>query len=228
MINLYIDLDDVVFDFKTSFLNFVNESMDREFNIPTNMDSWSIEKAYGVSEKLFNHFLLLYGEYGRFETQKFMPGASKMMGHFHLNPNDKFNIPHFITSREPEAYIQTLRQLNDIYHSWLAGSPTNCYHLYMANHKRELKYNIIRELNRINKQGIFIEDNPDYVNDVVKYCPGVVIFWFNYYHYNKSLCEPHYSVSSWDEIYGMLSNKSLSFDTLLRYSKHPGVQLEIE
>ena len=226
MIDLYIDLDDTIFDFSRDFLSFVNESMKRDFKLPTKLEEWSSLQAFGLTTQMMGEYLKLYGKLGRVEIQPTMPGAEDFLD-FIQSEDYVFPAPHFITVRSADVYIQTLRRLRLLYEGIGCFYPTSRFHLHMSYNKHQLKWKTIKELNNSAGQGIFIDDNPFYINDVVRECPGVITFWMNSLNLDTSLCGPHYTVTSLVQVSNIIQAYSLDFKSILSHSIRPGIQEEL-
>lgn len=225
MINLYFDLDDVVFDFSRDFINFVNESYGREqYKISNEPALFNPEEVFGMDEKTLRYLLNYYIEAGKFAIQPLMPGAFDALNYFVEHPYFPCNIPNFITVRDPQSIIHTITRLQDVYHDLGYVYPLRGFQLFSANSKYHKKWHLIKELSRFNSQGIFVDDHPDYINDVLKHCPGVITIWMNSLNI-KNGAHPHYEVKGWKEIIKLLETNI--YEDLLAKSNHPGVQTEI-
>jgi len=221
MINFYIDLDDVIFNFSRDFAAFVNDRYKKEkCVIPDNPAEFTEITVFGMEREPFLYLLGLYIESGRFAVQPLMPGAARMMLRFAKN-NIK---PNFITVRDPKSVIHTMTRLQDVYHDLGIRVPYNSHRLWIANRKYHKKWHIINELSRFVTRGIFIDDHPKYINDVVKHCPGVIAIWMNTLNVKGDDCCPHYEVSNWEEVDTLIFNPENNFEVLLANSAHPGVQ----
>jgi len=228
MINLYFDLDDAFFDFSGPFLKFVNNILGKQHRFPEHIDTWSAQEFYGIDRKTMDALLDKYSEEGRFFIQPPLPGALrglKMLYGSKMIPK-VYSRPYFITARQPVTLLHTLSQLQNTFKDLGFKNPADQFNLIMANNKYQLKWKIIKELNRFADGGIFIDDHPDYINDVTTHCPNTITIWFNRGYLNDSLSHPHYLVKSWEELGELLL---CNFDILIKNSNHKHVweQLEI-
>jgi len=82
---------------------------------------------------------------------------------------------------------------------------------------------MINELSRFVPQGVFIDDCPAYINDVVEHCPGILTIWMNTLNIASDNCHPHYEVKNWTEVNAMLFGTD-DFEDLMANSAHPGIQ----
>ncbi len=219
MINFYIDLDDVVFDFSRDFAAFVNARYNKtKIVIPDNPYEFTEITVFGMEKKKFMYLLGLYIEAGRFAIQPLISGAAKFL----RKMAESGGKPNFITVRDPESVMHTMSRLQDLYHLWGVTIPYTAFRLHIANSKHHRKWQIINELGRFAPKGIFIDDCPAYINDVVKNCPGVITIWMNTLNIMKNDCDPHFEVSTWAEIHTLINNNS--FEELTAKSARPGVQ----
>ena len=224
MINLYFDLDDVVFDFSRDFIRFVNDLYNKEYiKLLPNPKAFTPIEVFGIEEEIFRPLLDKYIELAQFEHQPLMPHAFEALTYVNNYVGIKFNTPNFITVRDPESIIHTISRLQTVY-EYIKYNPLEGFKLFSANSKHHKKWQIIKELSKYNSEGIFIDDHPDYINDVVSHCPGVITFWMNSVGVHNG-AHPHYTITDWQQFISLVDDKSYS--ELLKDSNHPGVQMEI-
>ena len=223
MINLFFDLDDTIFDFSHDFVNFVNDRMGKkQYCINERPTEYECMAVFGMEPVAFHGWLERYVDAGRFATQPLLLTTFKALTYFAQNP-DKYCIPTFITIREPGVVLQTMHRLQDLY-SELYKVPTQGFHLFMANSKLHKKWQIIRELSRHNPDGIFVDDCPTYIEDMMIHNPNVISFYMNTLGMTGDVCS-HYTVDDWEGLLTIIRGRS--YKDILMGSKHPGVQLAI-
>ena len=176
MINLYLDLDDTTFDFSRDFVKFANERYGKEkYVIPDKPEEYSAPAVFGMTQEELRAILVHYVEQFKFATQPLLPGVKDAFDQ--LIDGQDIGDTHFITVRNPESFLQTLARLQDFFYNDLGNHfPGLCYSLHMANSSHHKKWQIINTLHDSGRLegGVFIDDAPDYINDVAKHCPGIV------------------------------------------------------
>ena len=225
MTNLILDIDDTAYAFTDTFIKFINNRLQRSFTRPIQPLEWGSQEVFGIGRAQFDYLLKNFTEHNNFRKLPYLKGFWEAACWFHNNEK-AYGHPHYITLREPNAFIQTFNSLQSLYSDMHSFHAAQSFHLHIANPKHQTKAKIINSIRHWGEDDtVFIDDNPTLINQVAKECPGVLTIWLNTLNFHPEIASPHYLVSTWSEVIDLL--KSRDHDLLLKHSMHPEEQLSL-
>jgi len=163
MRNIGIDLDGVFYDFLTPFLKLVNGDLGTIYDI-NDITKWSLSKSGLITHKQGREFLKKFTEEGQIKKMKPLPGAAAS-----LRVLSQFYKIYFITSRWPDAQIQTIESLDrDLGSKFYEHPVIFCSRDYS-------KGQAVKELNA----KYFVDDKPTNIEQVKKHVPECECIYLN-------------------------------------------------
>jgi len=212
MIQYYIDCDGVTFHYVEPFLDFINDLMGKKLYSAKQITQYNIPSCLGMPDREFFAYLNKYVEKQKFASQPFMDGAIE--GIFHIISNTrKTGSVNYITVRPIGAYLQTIKSIRGFFKTLIKRFynedlvlPEDFYRLLLGNYNGTPKWKIIKVLNEGSSASVLIDDNPEFIHEVMEHCPETLTIWFNHKGFLKNTCHAHVKVQSWDEVIDILGD----------------------
>lgn len=210
IINIFCDLDGVVFNFIDTFINFINDKKYVEYDISVKkLNGWQTLVESGqltkeIEELAHNDFI----EAQKYQTLPFIEFSKERINYL-LNScyyDGKFKL-YFITSRPIETFHQTYSRLDKEFNSSKFSLYFNSNKAYTINNLLEKEKHNSPNEKFVN---IAIDDKSEYLDEIKKDVKNCFTVLFNHLHhlkYSKEVFTKYdFYFENWINLANMLDN----------------------